>query len=231
MAQIFLNDWAEIIDAFGAPTTHTTTQLVLLNTDGLTSTVINGTGFTYDVNGFPITGTISSIDLVLNGGPVLQSLTNVSTGLGAIGSFLGQASALRAQVSWFGVIDQGEGGGLRSCTSTAFRLLNIDGTFTVAIGTGFSQAGAVLSGTVNTLEHFAADGTTLLPGGLTGLSVDLSVAASAIVNNVASEQTYMLANQGSNTLTGLNNEVISGADTIFSSLQDGPGSDTIIVPT
>src|SRR5262245_43356922 len=193
MAQIFLN-WAEIIDLLGTPPTPgSATQLVLLNTDGLTSTAINGTGFTYDINGVPTAGTITSIDLVLNATPTtLQTLTNVAIDLGAIGTLRNQASALRSKVSWSGVIDQNDGA-LVSFTSTEIRLLNTDGTFTVAIGTGFSQAGAVLSGTVNTLQHFAADGTTLLPGELTGLTVDLSVAGSALINNVASEQTYMLA--------------------------------------
>ena len=50
MAEIHLN-WNKIIDAFGTPTKATPTQLVLPNRDGLTSTVINGTGFTYDSGG------------------------------------------------------------------------------------------------------------------------------------------------------------------------------------
>jgi hypothetical protein len=46
-------DWANEIDPYATATTATSTQFIIPNADGLTSTVFNGSGFTYD----PITHT------------------------------------------------------------------------------------------------------------------------------------------------------------------------------
>src|SRR5262245_58225570 len=206
MTQIFL-DWSQIIDPFAIPTIQSDTQLVVNNLDGLTKTVIAGTGFTYDpVSGFPTGGTISSISLVLIAGDVLlQTLTNVdSTALADIGSFASQAFDLRVQISWLGVINQNAEPVV--LTPTEIRLLNTDGTFTVVTGTGFSVNGQTLSGTVTAIQLFDTDGVTPLDSGpSTGLPVSLALAASAIIDDARSAQTYLIANQGNNTLTSVAN--------------------------
>src|SRR6185295_6389784 len=102
-----------------------------------------------------------------------------------------------------------------------------DGTFTVVTGTGFAIAGENFSGTVNTIELRDTNGTTILDPGPAALSVSLAIGASALFDDARSTQTYLLANQGNNTLTSVANEVVSGPDTIFVNLMDGPGSDTI----
>src|SRR5689334_9647996 len=227
MAQIFI-DWSQIIDPFAFPTTQTTTQLVLNNVDGLTQTVINGTGFTYDSNGFPTGGAISDISLVvIANSAVLQTLTNVDpTALADVGTFASQAFDLRTQINWLGVISQNAEPIV--LTATEIRLLNTDGTFTVVTGSGFSVTGQNLTGTVSAIRLFDTDGVTVLDNGpVTGLPVSLALGASAIIDEARSAQTYLIANQGDNTLTSVANEVVSGPDTFFNTLKDGPGSDTI----
>jgi Ca2+-binding RTX toxin-like protein len=225
MAEIHLS-WNSIIDAFGTPSTKTSTQVVLPNRDGLTSTVLNGTGFTYNsITGLPSGGTISSISLVLNGGSTtLQTLTNVAIGFGDIGNFLDQVMSLRDQITWSNVVDQEPEAVI--FTPTQIRLLNTDGTFTDAIGTGLAVADFQLSGTISSIQHVASDGTTVLTN-LTGLNVSLATAGSALFDEVASEQLYVLANQGNNTMTGVSDGVVVGSDIIYSHLFDGPGDDSI----
>src|SRR5262245_29998848 len=106
MAQIFLN-WADIIDPF-APPTESPTQFDINNSDGLTRTVFTGENLTFDGNGFPNAGTLTSISLLLNAGDVvLQTLNNVDpTALTNIGSFASQAFDLRVQIGWLGLINQ-----------------------------------------------------------------------------------------------------------------------------
>ena len=227
MAQIFLN-WAQIFDPFAVPTIQSDTQLVINNTDGRTRTVFTGTGFTYDLNGFPTGGAITSISLVLNDGDVvLQTLSNVDpTALADIGNFASQAFDLRTQISWSFLINQDAEPTV--FTPTEICLRNTDNTFTVVTGSGFAIAGENFSGNVTAIQLIDTDGTTLLdPGPSTGLPVSLALGASALFDEVRSTQAYLIANQGNNTLTSNVESAVSGPDTIFVNLVDGPGSDTI----
>ena len=227
MVQIFLN-WAQIFDPFALPTIQTDTQLIINNTDGRTRTVFTGTGFTYDLNGFPTGGAITSISLILNDGDVvLQTLSNVDpTALADIGSFASQAFDLRTQIGWSFLINQDAEPTL--FTPTEIRLRNTDNTFTVVTGSGFAIAGENLSGTVTAIQLFDTDGTTLLDTGpSTGLPVSLALGASALFDEVRSTQAYLIAHQGNNTLTSNVESAVSGPDTIIVDLVDGPGSDTI----
>ena len=156
MAEIYLS-WNNIIDAFGTPTTQTATKFVLPNRDGLTSTILNGSGFSYDnVTSLPTGGTINSISLVVNDGSItLQTLTNVTIGFGEIGNFLEQVMSLRDQITWSNVVDQKPEPVI--FTPTQIRLLNTDGTFTNAIGTGLAAADYQISGTISSIQHIASD--------------------------------------------------------------------------
>jgi hypothetical protein len=225
MTQIFLF-WRQQIGVFGTPTAETPTQMVIPNMDGLTSTIFNGTGFTYDPTSLlPTGGTITSMSLVVNSDQtVLQTITNFTTSLGDLGTFMGQVLTLRNQISWVNVIPQQDVQPILF-TSTDVRLANTDGTITEVIGTGFSKAGSQFSGTVTEVRHLASDGTTVLHD-LMGLNVSLTLAVAAAVSQQASDQFYLLAGQGDNTLTGFQAHV-TNTDFYYSNFDSSAGNDTL----
>ena len=151
--------WGQNIQPLSVPTSATATQYVLLNADGFTSTVFSGTGFTYDINNHPTGGVITSMSLVVNSdATVLQTMTDLVTSPADIGSFIDTVQSLRSQITWFNVIQGGEGGP-SVFTPTRILLANTDGTFTEALGSSFSILGAP-TGTVTEIRHLASDGTT-----------------------------------------------------------------------
>ena len=115
-------DWNHEVDPFAAPTQASATlptKWVIPNTDGLTSTVFNGGGFTYDATThLPTGGGIASIQLVDNStgdntaGHVLETITNVGLQLGDLGNFIAREEAIRAKVPWAGLIETGDNGPL-----------------------------------------------------------------------------------------------------------------------
>ena len=72
-------DWSHVIDPYAATNEGTSATWIVPNSDGLTSTVFNGGGFTYDpTSHLPTGGGIGSISLVDNStGNVLQTITGV----------------------------------------------------------------------------------------------------------------------------------------------------------
>ena len=53
-------NWGEVFDIYATPVFATSTQIVIINTDG-SKTVLAGTGFTYDADGIPTGGGVTSI--------------------------------------------------------------------------------------------------------------------------------------------------------------------------
>ncbi|MFM9847212.1 MAG: calcium-binding protein, partial [Hyphomicrobiaceae bacterium] len=232
MADIHIS-WSSIIDIFATATTATTTSFVVPNSDGNTSTQFQGSSFTYDPStGFLTGGTITSISLIVNvaGNPVLTTLTNLSVSAAQLGGFVTSVQTYQNQFPWLGIVDQEAEALLFS--PTEIRLANTDGTFTVVHGSGFSEAGGVLSGTIDYVDRVASNGTTVLQTfGTPGAGPDdvpLAIGASALFPDVAGEQFYMLMNQGNNTLTGVTGGIAVGGDLIYTTLDDGPGNDNII---
>jgi Ca2+-binding RTX toxin-like protein len=219
--------WPSMINPLAKPTVATSTQLRLPNDDGLTLTVLEGTGFTY-YYGYPVSGTITAMRLVTTTGVELQNVTDVHTTLGEISGFLNQVQTLRSRISWFNYVDQDLNPsipGEADLTPTKFTLRNSDNTYTVINGSGLDWSGLQFSGTVSSVQHYAVNGTTLMTSvSTTGTS--LAVAMSACYNVRASEQTYQLATAGDNTHTGVNGEVVVGNYLIHDALHDGPGDDT-----
>jgi VCBS repeat-containing protein len=222
----YLN-WQHEIDIFAA-TQGTTTQWIVPNYDGLTSTVFTGTNFTYDpITGLPVNGQISSINLVDNHGNTLQTITNVSVALGDFGNYIGQAEALQtkldSEITWSNVFDRNNGQSV-SFTSTDIHLANTDGTFTDLIGTGFVQ-GSPPSGTVTSIEQLNASGQILNTVDL-GAGISLSEVADALVNG-GSDQFYELATQNNTHVTAVQAQAGS-SNVYYTDINDSPGNHTFI---
>jgi len=199
---------------------------IVPNRDGLTSTEFLGTGFTYDpITQLPTGGTITSMRLVDNlDHTVLQMMTNFTTTLGDLGTFVSNIETLRGQIGWVGVIP---GDNVNPVTFTANEILfeNTDGTFTRIVGSGFNEIGG-LHGTVSDVQHLATDAATVLAGSLSGLNLSLSTLADAISPSNLSDDFYQLAGQGNNTLTGSNAQVGSTND-YYINFDATAGNDTI----
>ncbi|HVY85343.1 MAG TPA: hypothetical protein VG943_09430, partial [Caulobacterales bacterium] len=217
-------------DVFAAPTTSTATQYVLSDANGYTQTVFTGTGFTYDVHGVPTGGTITSVSMVaIDGSQVLATLSNLHVSLADYGTLMNSFLSLRDQISWVGVVGDGD---LVDFTSTHIRLANTDGTFTDYNGTAFLQSGEQLTGQVTSIQHIGANGTTVLE--TVNTNVTLEVGAGALFVWNASTSLYNLLQTGSNTLTGIPSGPIlvnGGTVQLEASLPDGPGDDTIVGST
>ena len=221
--------WSNIIDPFRMPTETGGTRFVIPNSDGVTSTVINGSGFTYGPGGVPTGGTITSIELILNAdSTVFQRITDVVVTMADIGAFVFQINALRNQIGWFGVIDQSAANSPQVFTDTSIVYANTDGTFTVIQGTGFAVAGAQLSGNVSDVLHIDTDGVTPLGDSIFGLSgVTLAEGGSAMFDEVAHIQSYLLIGTGDNTFERLNTGVTVGDTNYWVDYVDNTGNDTI----
>jgi hypothetical protein len=87
-------DWGHDINIFGT-TQGTPTQWTVPNYDGLTSTVFNGGGITYDTaSHLPTNGGIGSINLV-EGSSVLETITGVAVSPGSRPTTTGRAASPR----------------------------------------------------------------------------------------------------------------------------------------
>ena len=203
----------------------TSTQWIVPNIDGFTSTIFTGTGFSYDpASHLPTGGAITSMSLVVNSDhTTLQTMTNITTTLGDLGAFISNVEALRGEIPWLGAIPAQIDPLLFSATEIKFA--NTDGTFTDILGSGFAGQNGPLSGTVTQVQQLAADGTTVLVN-VTGLNVSLAMLADAVSRDNMSGDFYLLAGQGDNTLTGLHAQV--GITNIFyHNLDSTAGNDTI----
>ena len=216
-------NWSQNIDPLSVPVTHSDTQYVLLNRDGFSRTVFTGTSFTYDGSFRPTGGTIVSMRLeAISNSTVLQTMTGLDVGLGDLGSLINTVDSLRDQITWFNVVS---GDAFVSFSPTQILLQNTDGTFTEAIGSGFSIVGPPV-GTVTGLRHLAANGITVLHD-IAGLNVSLGIGAAALFDEVASMQFYALAGQGDDTLQGFGAQV-PGTDLYYNNLNSTAGNDTLI---
>ncbi|MEQ1784195.1 MAG: hypothetical protein ABMA14_22790, partial [Hyphomonadaceae bacterium] len=226
MAQIDVF-WGMLV--FTPPITQTATTYRLANATPGTSVIITGTGFTYDGNGIPTGGTITSATLVIDAGvsnpeTALVTLSNIHVSLGDLGAAINGDLALRNQLNWANVLNTTE---LVSQTPTLIRLVNSDGTFTDLVGTGFDiTVPGGEAGTVTSIAHIAANGTTVLAS--VAVSVTLPQAAGAILEENAGEQLYRLLSTGDNTLTGLAGPITIGDNQYNYQLQDYAGNDTIV---
>jgi len=212
-------DWQGEINPLAA-TQASPTQWIVPDSDGLTSTVFTGTGFTYDpTSHLPTGGTISSVSLVDNlDNSVLQTITGVTASLGAFGSFISQAESIQGQVIWSGLIE--ENNGPLSVSSTDIRFANSDGTFTDFIGSGFSVSHQQLAGTVATVERVDAQGDIL---NAVNLDTSLGNVGAALFTDQASQQFYDLAAEGNTNLTWYQGQV--GTSILdYPSLNDAPGN-------
>ncbi len=227
-------DWNHEVDPFAAPTQASATlptKWVIPNTDGLTSTVFNGGGFTYDATThLPTGGGIASIQLVDNttgdntAGHVLETITNVGLQLGDLGNFIAREEAIRAKVPWAGLIETGDNGPL-SFSGTKILLANSDGTVTEIIGNNFMQLGeSQLTGTVTAVQLLDASNVVRQSVSFSG-GTSLGDLASAVFSDNSSRQFYNLMAQGNTNITG--NATQSGAPTSFNfTLDDAPGNHT-----
>ena len=224
-------DWSQIIDPFADPTTISDTTLVIPNRDGLTETVLSGTGFDYDpVTGVPIAGSIDSISIVaLADGLPRQVVTDVVTDMATLGAFIGEAAVLRDQITWFGLIDQNA----EPIEFTPDRIvfLNTDTSYTVVNGNSLDMQGGELSGTVTSIELLPNLASPPLEH-IGPLAVDLAVGAAAMFDWAASEQTFLLAMQGDNVITRTNTDAVipDGGDGIILNVDytDAQGADQVI---
>jgi Ca2+-binding RTX toxin-like protein len=224
-------DWSQIIDPFATPNLASDTLLVIANRDGLTKTVIRGTGFEYDpATGMPIAGVINFISIVaLADNLPRQVVSAVQIDMATLGAFIGEAAALRGQVNWFPLIDQNAEP--IEFTATRIVLQNTDGSYTVVNGNSLDQQGGELSGTVTSIE-LLADLSSPPMEHIGPLGADLAVAATALLDLAASEQTYLLAMQGDNVITRTNTDAVipDGGDGIILNVDytDAQGADQVI---
>ncbi len=95
-------DWSHVIDPYAATNEGTSATWIVPNSDGLTSTVFNGGGFTYDpTSHLPTGGGIGSISLVDNStGNVLQTITGMSLSLGDFGNYIAREEAIESKIDW-----------------------------------------------------------------------------------------------------------------------------------
>lgn len=225
--------WSNVIDPFRMPTETGGTRFVIPNSDGVTSTVINGSDFVYGPGGVPAGGTITSIELILNAdSTVFQRMTDVSATMAEIGAFVGQINTLRNAIGWFNVIDQSAAQSPLFFSDTMIIYVNTDGdTYTIIQGSGFDIAGGYLSGTVTSvIQQWIVAGTLKDAVNPALLPVTLADGGSAMFNEVASIQSYLLCGAGDNTLERLNTGVTVGDTTYWVDYVDNSGSDTIAGP-
>ena len=234
-------NWDREIDPFATAVTANTTQWVIPNADGLTSTVFNAanpatSSFTYDpTTGLPTGGVVGSIQLVDNTtgnngtGHVLQTITNLNgLQLGDFGNFIAREQAIESKIPWAGLIETGENGPV-SFSSGDIRIANSDGTFTDIIGNNFNQSGNSLTGTVTAVELFDSSGNNLLQTvNFTG-GTSLSDFASAVFPDNLSRQFYDLMAPANTTVTGSASSVASGAVNYFE-IDVTPGNHTYTSP-
>ena len=223
--------WHLEINPFAATQGSATTWIVP-NNDGLTSTVIIGTGFTYDpATGLPTGGTVSSMNLVNNlDHTVMQTITNMTSSLASLGSFISQAESIHSQIPWANVIDQNQGEPI-VFTATDIVLPNTDGTFTEFTGTGFAQIGqGQLSGTVTSVQQLDSPGGNVIGGPVSlndGLGFSLGIVVAGFFGEEAGQQFYALAAQGNTNFTGLHAQ-IGTTNFYYTNLDDTPGNHAFI---
>lgn len=222
--------WSNIIDPFRMPTETGGTRFVIPNSDGVTSTVINGNDFVYGPGGVPTGGTITSIELILNAdSTVFQRMTDVAVTMAEIGAFVSQVNTLRGAIGWFDVIDQSAAGSPLYFSDTTIIYTNTDGeTYTIIQGSGLDVAGGHLSGTVTSVtQQYIVAGTVKDSVNPAFLPVTLAEGGSAMFDEVASIQSYLFFGTGDNTLERLNTGVTVGDTTYWVDYVDNSGNDTI----
>jgi Ca2+-binding RTX toxin-like protein len=202
-------DWDEVLDGNGTVTVSTTTQFSRNNKDG-TVTTFHGTGFAYTA-GEITGGTIASIERS-EGATTVTQVTGISQPVTDVMDIFGAAdSALAAAITWKNLFKEDNN---PLFTATEISLENTDGSKTVFVGTGFSATGGgnLFTGTVNTVEHRAANGTVITSVATGGVSTYFAVAA---VFDDGGSMGLEYLRQGDNTVTGL------------AGLDGGAGNDTI----
>ncbi len=215
-------DWQYQIDPLRA-SQGSSTEWIVPNSDGLTSTVFTGTGFTYDpITHLPTGGTITSMSLVDNlDHTVMQTVTGETTSLADLGGFVSELETIRSGITWSSVLNYDSNGPI-SFSATDIRLANTDGTFTDLIGSGFSPGS---NGTVTSVEQIASDGTTVLHTVNLAPGTSLSQVADAIFDRNISQDFYDLAAQGDTSVTGYQGQV-AGTNVQYTLLDDTPGNHT-----
>lgn len=215
--------WSDLINPFATPQTTSATVYRINNSDGLTSTVFTGTGFTYDGQGHPTAGTITSVTLVRSTtGQALQTITNVSTSLDTIGTFIHGVAETRPLLTWFAQINQDAEPDIISATQ--IRIPNSDGTYTNIVGASLA-VGSPPTGNVTAIQHLNTDGVSVLTS--VAVTQTLDVSAGAIFTGEASSRVFELISIGNNTITHNANFTV-GADSYFPIMEDGVGNDTFV---
>jgi VCBS repeat-containing protein len=217
-------NWADEIDPFAAPTQATPTKWVIPNSDGLTWTVFNGGGFTYDaISHLPTGGGIGSIQLAdISTGAILQTITGVGLQLGDFGNFIAREHAIQSNIPWAGLIETHNHGPL-SFTATDIRLANADGTFTEILGNNFSQSGdSQLTGSIAAVEQLDASLNVLRTINFGG-GTSLGDFVSAISSDNLSQQFYNLMAEGNTKVAGFQSS--AGVVSYFE-IDDTPGNHT-----
>ncbi|WP_395646694.1 FG-GAP-like repeat-containing protein [Terricaulis sp.] len=208
---------------YGPATTATSTSYVVPQSDGLSSLRITGTGFTYDVNGVPTGGTITSVEMIINsGGGALWTMSNMHVSMADYGALLSDILSVQTQLTW---LDTSPPDTLASATTTLIRILNADGTFMDVHGPAFDISNPPwFTGTVTSVDYVAADGTTILDT-VSGLSVEFHQFAASFSEPNAADEMLTLLHTGDNSVV-YNGGVVVGDTTYTSGLIDGPGDDT-----
>jgi Ca2+-binding RTX toxin-like protein len=212
-------------DVLGA-TTNTPTTYTIPNFDGLTSLVFTGTGFTYDGDGIPTAGAISSVALQVNGsGANLVTIQNLHISLSNYGSLITEILAWRDGIAWQPFITDGTA---TIFTPTLVRIANGDGTFTDLIGSGITENAdsGLAGGIVTAFNHVASDGVTIIDG-QGNLSVSFQTIVSALFDDLANAQLMALINTGDNTVTGAGSPVLDGGNTYIAHFTESQGNDAI----
>ena len=154
-------DWMHSIDLEGIDSSQSNaTTITFINLDG-SKTVFTGSGFTYNAEGFPISGTVTQIAYQLADGTVLVTISGNLPTLDTIATYVDSIMTARAGIDWFDTILQDTDP--VSMSSTQIIMLNSDGTYTYVNGTGltFSPGGRPISGTVTTVEHRDSSGALI----------------------------------------------------------------------
>src|SRR5262249_1191207 len=138
-----------------------------------------------------------------------------------VGDTIRDIFALRAQISWFGAVQDGD---LVSFTATSIRLANGDGTFTDIAGTNFNEF--ALTGDVTSISQIDTDGTTVLHQ--VSVTATLETTASALFNDNADDQVLRVLNTGDNTITVNAGPVTVGDVNYTPHIDGGPGNDTYV---
>jgi hypothetical protein len=178
---------------------------------------IHGTGFTYDANGFLSGGSITSMDLVdvtVPASPaVIQTVTMLAALDGAlVESYLTEAKTVADVIKSWNLPAFADPNSKPSFADTGTTVLLADNTFLKITGTGFDPT--INNGHVTSIQHLAADGTTVLQ------HLDQAMASDVLFEDFGSSSgLYHLLVQGGNLITDGTGQTID--------MTGGAGDDTL----